>query len=565
MPEISWGGTQADPVANGSAFPLSTQVVQSPIVANLDDDNGDGLIDERDFPEIIFTSFCNHDYRENGILRAIHGGEPNKGADYFASCGATYWNEGDPTDISCSCTKGDLDSTSSLAVGDLDYDGIPEIVGIMEDNNGAVRIYDNHGHIVATSGTFNNDGKNPAPTLANVDNEGLVEILVGRTLFTLRHDANGNLVFANRFRGNLMSGHHGQGPVSCTANLVGDSKQEMVAGSTVYRMPIGPAGITLQSECAGTETNPDEVAWCNGNLVKVWDGREVNGAALAHENGFCAIADLFGAEASIAPGPNNPLDGVPEVLTIRSGHLHVFNGQDGTLLLTLNLQAGGGGGPPNVDDFDGDGFPEVGTALGAAYVLTDFQDAATPCPAWPGVGDDNTTAPRTPPTTSCSQDADCGDLSTFACNESTSTCVCLHNGWRRRTEDDSSRVTGSSVFDFNGDGAAEVVYNDECQFRVYDGLSGAVHFSEPSESRTRIEYPVVADVDNDGNAEIVFATTTESGFCSENLDSEYNAGMEVWGDASDLWVSARRIWNQHAYHVTNVTEGGMIPMYEPES
>ena len=69
----------------------------------------------------------------------------------------------------------------------------------------------------------------------------------------------------------------------------------------------------------------------------------------------------------------------------------------------------------------------------------------------------------------------------------------------------------------------------------------------------------LADVDNDGNAEIVFCTTTESGFCSENLDNQYNAGIEVWGDASDTWVSARRIWNQHAYHVTNVNEDGSVP------
>ena len=69
-------------------------------------------------------------------------------------------------------------------------------------------------------------------------------------------------------------------------------------------------------------------------------------------------------------------------------------------------------------------------------------------------------------------------------------------------------MTGSTLFDFNGDGAAEVIYNDECWFRIYDGLSGVTLFKEPSESRTRIEYPVVADVDN-GNAEIVFSTSTE--------------------------------------------------------
>jgi hypothetical protein len=42
-------------------------------------------------------------------------------------------------------------------------------------------------------------------------------------------------------------------------------------------------------------------------------------------------------------------------------------------------------------------------------------------------------------------------------------------------------------------------------------------------------------------------------------------GIQVWGDASDTWVSARRIWNEHAYHVTNVSEGGRIPVREPES
>jgi hypothetical protein len=573
--EITWGGTQANPVAAGSPFPQSVQVVHVPVVANLDDDNGDGLIDERDFPEIIFTSFCNSDYTSNGTLRAIHGGGPNKGQDFFASCGATVWNEGAPVDsVTCTCASADIDSTASLAVGDLDYDGVPEIIAILEGSgsNGPVRIYDNRGHIITESPNFANDGANPAPTIANIDNDGLVEIVVGRTVWTLQHDANGDLAFANKFVGNLNTGANGQGPVSCVANIVGDSEQEIIAGSTAYRLPKGPAGLVLQSECTGAETDADEVAWCNGRLLTVWDAQAVNGATAlpnAYKDGFCAVADVFGADPSLPAGPENPLDGVPEVITIRAGYLHVFDGLTGTMRLSLNLEAGGGGGPPNVDDFDGDGFPEVGTALGAGYIVVDFQATATECPGWPGVNDSNANLPRTPPSAPCMQDADCGDLKKFACNESTGQCVCLHNGWRRQTEDDSSRVTGSSVFDFNGDGAAEVIYNDECRFRIYDGLTGHVYFNEPSESRTRIEYPIVADVDNDGNAEIVFSTSTESGFCSEGsnpaIKALYNAGIEVWGDASDTWVSARRIWNQHAYHVTNVTEGGMVPVFEPES
>jgi hypothetical protein len=36
-------------------------------------------------------------------------------------------------------------------------------------------------------------------------------------------------------------------------------------------------------------------------------------------------------------------------------------------------------------------------------------------------------------------------------------------------------------------------------------------------------------------------------------------GIEIWEDSHNNWVRTRRIWNQHAYSVTNVTEDGQIP------
>jgi hypothetical protein len=36
-------------------------------------------------------------------------------------------------------------------------------------------------------------------------------------------------------------------------------------------------------------------------------------------------------------------------------------------------------------------------------------------------------------------------------------------------------------------------------------------------------------------------------------------GVRVYRDAMDNWVSSRMIWNQHAYHVTNVDNDGRIP------
>jgi hypothetical protein len=39
-------------------------------------------------------------------------------------------------------------------------------------------------------------------------------------------------------------------------------------------------------------------------------------------------------------------------------------------------------------------------------------------------------------------------------------------------------------------------------------------------------------------------------------------GLVVWTDSGNNWVRTRRIWNQHTYHVTNVTEDGQIPRME---
>jgi hypothetical protein len=601
-PEITWGGTYADVNATGSPFPTSSQSVMSAIVANLDDDNGDGRINELDFPEVIFTTFsapANSNlgasvYTANGILRAVHGGGPDKGRDLFASCGADpvagLWSEGDATDaprLTCTNAAAILDSTAGLAVGDLDGDGVPEIVAVSEADE--LLIFSNLGRLMSrftnTGGLGGGSpGNNPTPALVNLDHAGFAEVVIGRSVFTLGYDndTDRNVVVRDRFQGSLAHGTNSQGPASCVADLSPEPGLEVISGSSVYRLPAAPAGAASPADCVGnggaiTPAAGDETAYCNRSLVVVWDGRTVNGNAISRE-GFCAVADVLGADEAGAPGPQNPLDGQPEVIVVNNGRLQVFNGLTGVVARDLALNLGTNGGPPNIDDFDGDGFPEIGTAFGNGYLAYDLQPPTTSCPAWPAVlldtqASPGTNPPRTPNGAACDSDDDCGAPGEVVCNLEIGACTCLHNGWLRDTEDDSSRVTGSTVFDFNGDNAAEIVYNDECYFRIYNGIDGQVFFKEPSESRTRIEYPVVADVDNDGNAEIVFTTSNESGFCSERANNDpstsqplfnrFNNGLEVWGDDSDLWVSARRIWNQHTYHVTNVLESGAIPAREP--
>ena len=36
-------------------------------------------------------------------------------------------------------------------------------------------------------------------------------------------------------------------------------------------------------------------------------------------------------------------------------------------------------------------------------------------------------------------------------------------------------------------------------------------------------------------------------------------GIQVYRDIADRWVRSRRIWNQHAYDVTNIDDTGRVP------
>jgi RHS repeat-associated protein len=129
--------------------------------------------------------------------------------------------------------------------------------------------------------------------------------------------------------------------------------------------------------------------------------------------------------------------------------------------------------------------------------------------------------------------------------------------WSSATHDFSSNLTGSSVFDFDGDGRAEVIYADELYLHIYRGSDGAVLYQLPNPSGTLVEYPVIADVDADGNAEIVVV--------ANNYAFPGVTGIRVIGDRNDGWVGTRQIWNQHTYHITNVNDDGTIPTVEANS
>ncbi|MBQ9817609.1 MAG: VCBS repeat-containing protein, partial [Proteobacteria bacterium] len=283
------------------------------------------------------------------------------------------------------------------------------------------------------------------------------------------------------------------------------------------------------------------------------------------------------------------LDGKAEIVLGGIGFLQVWAifGADGSVLpspqsiMRQQFVSGGYAYPPAVGDFNGDKKPEIGIASRSTFGVYD---------------------PK--------------------CKEAVpGKCKAPNIIWESPTQD-LSGFAGASAFDFDGDGKIEIVYGDECFTRVYDGLTGEVLFSSYRNSATVIEYPVIADVDEDGSTEIVIVSDHYA--CGKNVDNSHRGvkceddsdcysrscvgglcrctddtqcnwqtindevfkqyscleplagdagggnvcravqgkkmpGVTILRDRLDRWVSSRTVWNQHAYNITNVNDDGTIP------
>ena len=126
--------------------------------------------------------------------------------------------------------------------------------------------------------------------------------------------------------------------------------------------------------------------------------------------------------------------------------------------------------------------------------------------------------------------------------------------WQAQSSDQTG-ASGPTTFDFEGDGRAEVVYADEGNVFIWDGLDGTVKYQASRGSRTIFDNPVIVDVDNNGHADILLAMESPLGDVGMH-------GVIAYSNDKENWVGTRRVWNQHSYHISNVSESGIVPAYE---
>lgn len=487
-------------------------VFQAPAVSQATDDNGDGVVDGDDIPDIAVNMGDEFASPEelHSTLRLISG----DGAVHDSAGWASFTNANGTDDYAPFLFAG-------VALADVDLDGSTEVVTTVIGSasgecypatyevsaSGALSLEAvGEDELWCRAGAGYSTKSAHAPAVADLDNDGFVEVVLGRTVFagsdlSLLWEGTGGRGWYNAWfvgaEGYWNSGFH-----SFAYDMDGDNELEVVAGSTVYTSS-GDVYCTLTDSSGNAADGYPAVANLSGSsapeIVLTGNQRVSVYSGAPNSSGQCREIDSL---------PNDPYD--------------TSIGSELPAHADCDTSRKSFGGPPTIADFNGDGTREIGVAGACWFTIYDVDGAG---------------------------------LEYYAMTQ---------------TRDWSSASTGATVFDFNGDGVDEVVFSDEVALYVWqiDATGGLRPWERIStvledtnhKSYTIHEYPVVADVDGDGKAEIMVLNSPLPGFYD-------HYGLYVLGAADDDWVSARPVWNQHAYYITNIEDdfsvGAAAPNYSP--
>lgn len=377
------------------------------------------------------------------------------------------------------------------------------------------------------------------PAIADLDGDGKLEIVAR---LNGPQGSNGGLI-AYQFNGSkydvmwtakVAGGTGGQAWDGVSIHdLDNDGKPEIIGrggevndGRTGAVIAAANPAVILGSDPAVGDVDGDGKIELVANKVFRWSGSAwveaypgLGISTPAEAPAFYAFAD-FGSRSGAGPFDASKKDGRAEVVGVgpvggneASGTVRIFT-LEGESLLNDTMPPGtkcfGGqalgerGGPPTIGDFDGDGMPELASAGAFAYRVFDL---------------------------GCALAGNCKDAAKSIL-------------WESPTQDCTSAMTGSTIFDFEGDGQAEAVYADECFVRVYNGKTGDVLFSTYRNSATWFEQPIVADPDNSDRSKIIFGgaplfnvySTCGNPQAARNCE---DSGRNGGGCVDPLWAGVR--------------------------
>lgn len=494
------------------------------------------------------------------------------------------------------------------AIGDLDGDGVPEIVAQAWDE------------VVPDQPNYQGSGY----LVAWKYDEAMERFRVWKTS-TVNGELERDLVYTAAY-------HQHAGP--SIADLDDDGAPEVVLAGRVYTnelerltgeappvIPImmseqplpnnggGPFIIQLDVIADIDGNGTAELVYGNGIFSWSASGHEWVPSPFFQPTETLGIGHAVLADMGTFPGSTGADQ--PEVVVLGYDGLRIQSVSGQVLKRFDVLGAARGGGAPSIANVDDDVTPEIIVGTDNGLFTYDLGcDADTP-PA--GCGLDTTQTTIAEP---------------------------LPRGvrWADRPPTPAWDFMGGTTFDFDGDGALEVLYADECFLRMYDGASGKVLFSRWRPSRTASEVPVVLGTRVAGQTVVAIGSHTSkfcqqatgegsvpdfdpqfpglpcdddadcwgpegscrgglcrctadehccapgaceaSGYaCREAEDEEGNTcravrirddsgyaahgwreeGIDVFGDRFGRWATARPIWNQDAYAVTGVNDDGTIP------
>ncbi len=136
--------------------------------------------------------------------------------------------------------------------------------------------------------------------------------------------------------------------------------------------------------------------------------------------------------------------------------------------------------------------------------------------------------------TACAGDIDGdGEMEVLISDHTTLRALDLRGNelWAADINDPTSFV-GCTVFDFDLDGAKEVLLSDEQNFFIFDGSSGVVLYQDARGAGTVGEFPLVVDLDSDDSVEIVVLNAGGSVRVYSNINRDWPPGSPIWPSAT---------------------------------